>query len=61
MKQLNLLNSPSKAFTLKKVAKLDNGIRKVDAKEKTSKLQVIFRNGAAASGINLAFSFKMKK
>lgn len=61
MKQLNLLNSPSKAITLKKVAKLDNGIRKVDAKEKASKLQVIFKNGGRTSGINLSFLFKMWK
>lgn len=51
MKQLNLLSSPSKEINLKKVARLENGIRKVDLKEKVNnKLQVIFKNGAATSG-----------
>ena len=53
MKQLNLLNSPSKGINLKKVAKLENGIRKVDFKEKINKLQVIFRNGTGTTGIKL--------
>lgn len=61
MKQLNLLNSPSKAITLKKVAKLENGIRKVDPNEKANKLQVIFKNGAKTSGIKLISLFKIRK
>lgn len=56
MKQLNLLSSPSKGITLKKVAKLENGIRKIDVKEKTSKLQVVFKNGVASSGIDSKIS-----
>lgn len=59
MKKLNLLNSPSKGITLKEVAKLENGIRKVDVKEKASKLQAIFKNGAATSGINSTTLLKM--
>lgn len=60
MKQLNMLNSPSKGNTLKKVAKLENGIRKVDVKEKASKLQAIFKNGVATSGIDSKISLKIR-
>lgn len=50
MKQLNLLNSPSKGINLKSKARLENGIRKMYSKEKVNKLQAIFKNGVASSG-----------
>lgn len=50
MKQLNLLNSPSKGIHLKKAARLEIGIKKIGIKEKINKLQVIFKNESTTSG-----------
>lgn len=62
MKQLNFSNSPFKRINLNKVAKFESGIRKVDLKEKSNKLQLIFRNVAGNPGIKSeTFSYSINK